>query len=139
MVNVSELNTDAVSVNNSMSTVCGELKIVGIPQRRKRVAAVSVQGMPNGRGQLGDEVVLEDGISEKTVTIDQGLKLFMAPESVIIIYSLNFVCCFFRNKLISGTVPGNEKVVMDQRSATTIAGGTNAVLGPGIQQQQVCF
>ncbi|CAG9537054.1 unnamed protein product [Cercopithifilaria johnstoni] len=106
LVNVSELNADTVSANNGMSTVCGELKIVGIPQRRKRVAAVSVQGMSNGRGQLGDEVVLEDGISEKTVTVDQG------------------------------TVPGNEKIVIDQRSAA-IAGSTNAVLGHGVQQQQL--
>ncbi|VBB28132.1 unnamed protein product [Acanthocheilonema viteae] len=106
LVNVSELNTDTVSANNGMSTVCSELKIMGIPQRRKRVAAVSVQGISNGRGQLGDEVILEDGISEKTVTIDQG------------------------------TVPGNEKLIMDQRSAATIAGGTNVVLGHNVQQQQ---
>ncbi|KAL4002299.1 Alcohol dehydrogenase transcription factor Myb/SANT-like family protein [Acanthocheilonema viteae] len=107
LVNVSELNTDTVSANNGMSTVCSELKIMGIPQRRKRVAAVSVQGISNGRGQLGDEVILEDGISEKTVTIDQG------------------------------TVPGNEKLIMDQRSAATIAGGTNVVLGHNVQQQQL--
>ncbi|EJD75929.1 BESS domain-containing protein family protein [Loa loa] len=105
LVNVSELNTDAVSSNNGMSTVCGELKVVGVPQRRKRVAAVSVQGMSSGRGQLGDEVVLDDGISEKTVTIDQG------------------------------TIPGNEKIVLDQRPTTAVAGGTNIVLGHSVQQQ----
>uniref|UniRef100_A0AAF5PQ51 MADF domain-containing protein n=2 Tax=Wuchereria bancrofti TaxID=6293 RepID=A0AAF5PQ51_WUCBA len=105
LVNVSELNTDAVSTNNGLSTVCGELKIVGIPQRRKRVAAISVQGMSNGRGQLSDEV-LDDGISEKTVTIDQG------------------------------TIPGNEKIVLDQRPATVAVGGTN-ILGHGVQQQQL--
>ncbi|VIO91160.1 Uncharacterized protein BM_BM5645 [Brugia malayi] len=104
LVNVSELNTDAVSTNNGLSTVCGELKIVGIPQRRKRVAAISVQGMSNGRGQLGDEV-LDDVVSEKTVTIDQG------------------------------TIPGNEKIVLDQRPAT-FAGGTN-ILGHSVQQQQL--
>lgn len=71
MVNVSELSADAipVSTSNSAQSVGGELKIVGIPQRRKRVATLSV---PNGRGQLGDDVVLDDGISEKTITIDQG-------------------------------------------------------------------
>uniref|UniRef100_A0A915PM65 MADF domain-containing protein n=1 Tax=Setaria digitata TaxID=48799 RepID=A0A915PM65_9BILA len=106
LVNVSELNTDTVSANNGMSTVCGELKIVGIPQRRKRVAAVSVQGMPNGRGQLGDDVVLDDGISEKTVTVDQG------------------------------TVSGNEKVILDQRPTAAVAGGTNVVLSHSVQQQQ---
>lgn len=94
---MSELNTDAVSVNNGVSTVCGELKIVGIPQRRKRVAAVSMQGMSNGRGQLGDEVVLDDGISEKTVTIDQGRKLFVVSEFANCYNSLNLTVIFFRN------------------------------------------
>lgn len=95
LVNVSELNTDTVSANNGMSTVCGELKIVGIPQRRKRVAAVSVQGMSNGRGQLSDEVVLEDGISEKTVSIDQGPKLFVVAKFISVIYSVNSTVFFF--------------------------------------------
>ncbi|KAM3723934.1 Transcription factor [Dirofilaria immitis] len=107
LVNVSELNTDAVSTNNGMSTVCGELKIVGIPQRRKRVAAVSLQGMSNGRGQLGDEIVLDDGISEKTVTIDQG------------------------------TVSETEKIILDQCSATAVARGANLVLSHSVQQQQL--
>lgn len=99
MVNVSELNTDAVSTNNGISTVCGELKILGIPQRRKRVAAVSVQGVPNGRGQLTDEVVLDDRISEKTVTTDEGTKLFVYSSCIITIPS-NLFC--FLSVLING-------------------------------------
>lgn len=72
LVNVSELNSDMVPLTTStMGPSTSEIKVVGGPPRRKRVAAVSVQGMPNGRGQLGDDLILDDGISEKTVTIDQ--------------------------------------------------------------------
>lgn len=105
LVNVSELNTDALSTNNGMSTVCGELKILGIPQRRKRVAGVSVQGVPNGRGQLSDEVVLDDRVSEKTITTDGGI------------------------------IPGGEKIHLHQRPAAAVAGGTNVLLGHNMQQQ----
>ncbi|VDM43289.1 unnamed protein product [Toxocara canis] len=58
--------------------------ITTAPARRKRVATMSVGGMPNGRGQLGDDLILDDGISEKTVTIDQTSQSPMSNERILI-------------------------------------------------------
>lgn len=73
LVNVSELNAaDMVPLTTgTVGPSTSEVKLIATPTRRKRVATMSVQGMSNGRGQLGDDLILDDGISEKTVTIDQ--------------------------------------------------------------------
>ncbi|MFH4984126.1 hypothetical protein AB6A40_010835 [Gnathostoma spinigerum] len=73
LVNVSELNPDLLPSASGGNASTNEVKVIGIPPRRKRVAAGSVQGMSNGRGQLGDDLILDDGIGEKTVTIDPAL------------------------------------------------------------------
>ena len=44
---------------------------VGSPSRKKMRLTVNAQGLPNGRGQIGDDLILDDGIAPKTVTIEQ--------------------------------------------------------------------
>ncbi|KHN74223.1 hypothetical protein Tcan_18108 [Toxocara canis] len=87
LVNVSELNAaDMVPLTGgAVGASTSDVKLITTaPARRKRVATMSVGGMPNGRGQLGDDLILDDGISEKTVTIDQTSQSPMSNERILI-------------------------------------------------------
>ncbi|VDN03826.1 unnamed protein product [Thelazia callipaeda] len=89
LVNVSELNTDPLSLsasNNNLLNVSGELKIVGI-QRRKRTAA-NILGVCDDHGQVSDNILLDHGITEKSIALDHE------------------------------AVSGNDKIILDQHSAS---------------------
>ncbi|VDN25119.1 unnamed protein product, partial [Gongylonema pulchrum] len=109
LVNVSELSADSVPVSSSNNCVQSsvnteDLKILTISQqqqpqqqqqqlqlqqqRRKRGAPLSaVQGIPNGR----NEDVLDDGLSEKRVTVEQEI------------------------------MPRNDRIVLEQRPVVAVA------------------
>ncbi|VDK57112.1 unnamed protein product [Anisakis simplex] len=93
LVNVSELNaadmaalTNASNVTtvNNVSTNNDVKVLTSVPIRRKRLAPTSsASGISNGRGQLGDDLILDDGISEKTVTIDQTSQSSLANDRLL--------------------------------------------------------
>lgn len=76
-----------LSAGNAGSST-NEVKLITVPRiqsssevshRRKRLAPGSLPSISNGRGQLGDDLILDDGtgntIVEKTITIDQSMHL----------------------------------------------------------------
>ena len=70
LVNLADVNDGTTLISSGLGPSTSEVKI-GSPTRKKMRVTLSTQGLPNGRGQIGDELIIDDGIAPKTVTIEQ--------------------------------------------------------------------
>uniref|UniRef100_A0A0N5AYL1 BESS domain-containing protein n=1 Tax=Syphacia muris TaxID=451379 RepID=A0A0N5AYL1_9BILA len=69
LVNLADVN-DGTTLMSGLGPSTSEVKI-GSPTRKKMRVTLSTQGLINGRGQIGDDLIIDDGIAPKTVTIEQ--------------------------------------------------------------------
>lgn len=94
LVNLAEVS-DGTIMSSGLGPSTSEVKI-GSPTRKKMRVTLNTQGLPNGRGQIGDDLIIDDGIAPKTVTIEQSelqitlLKLVSRLASVLKICVLFF-------------------------------------------------